>query len=350
MGLDRWAMPAAILAAVVVVTASYFGSRHFQDFDAALIGYFVGTVFAVAALVYRYALWLGRPPTRRYFVAGWRSFLSRGNFLAYTGFVPRAIWSDLVGQTFILRRGLARWLAHQAIFWGVLGSLAVTIPLTMGWVRFTLVPPDRYQLWCAGWPVFTFPIEAGTGFALFHALDWTALLLLVGVGLALRRRIANLGQLTTQRFGFDLMPLVLLAAIAVTGLALTASSLWWEGRYYWFISLAHQLIVVGWLISLPFGKFFHIVQRPASIGVRLYQAVDQPASTGEPPAPTAVCKRCEMPMPSEHFATDLVATLADLGQHFDLGEAAGILQGYCPTCKRLLRGKAYYQTMENRFL
>ena len=72
------------------------------------------------------------------------------------------------------------------------------------------------------------------------------------------------GCCVTQRFGFDLMPLVLLFAIAVTGLALTASSLWWEGRYYWFISLTHQVVVVAWLLSLPFGKFFHIVQRPAS--------------------------------------------------------------------------------------
>ena len=30
-----------------------------------------------------------------------------------------------------------------------------------------------------------------------------------------------------------------------------------------------------WLLSLPFGKFFHIVQRPASIGVTLYQTVNQ---------------------------------------------------------------------------
>lgn len=37
-----------------------------------------------------------------------------------------------------------------------------------------------------------------------------------------------MGLRTTQRFGFDLAPLVLLFAIAVTGLALTASSLWWE--------------------------------------------------------------------------------------------------------------------------
>ena len=28
----------------------------------------------------------------------------------------------------------------------------------------------------------------------------------------------------------------------------------------------------------------------------------------------------------------------------------GLLQEYCPTCKRVLRGQAYYQLMGKRFL
>ena len=82
--------------------------------------------------------------------------------------------------------------------------------------------------------------------------------------------MTNVGLLAIQRFGFDLVPLVLLVAIAVTGLALTASSLFWGGRFYWFISLTHEVVVVLWLLSIPFGKFFHIIERPASIGVTLY--------------------------------------------------------------------------------
>jgi hypothetical protein len=50
------------------------GSRRLQDFDSALIGYAVATVFASAALVYRYSVWITRPPTWRYFVAGWKHF------------------------------------------------------------------------------------------------------------------------------------------------------------------------------------------------------------------------------------------------------------------------------------
>lgn len=198
--------------------------------------------------------------------------------------------------------------------------------------------------------MFQFPVEAGTGFALFHALDWTALLLVVGIGIALWRRLRDVGLLTVQRFGFDLMPLVLLLAIAVTGLALTASSLWWEGRLYWFISLTHQATVVAWLLSLPYGKLFHIVQRPASVGVTLYQTVNQGLESTENPAQAGACRRCGGALPSVQFVADLKATLGDLGQDYRLGDAEGWLQEYCPTCKRVLRGQAYYQLVGRRFL
>jgi hypothetical protein len=157
-------------------------------------------------------------------------------------------------------------------------------------------------------------------------------------------------MLATQRFGFDLLPLVLLAAISITGLALTASSMFWEGHYYWFISLVHQVVVVAWLLMLPFGKFFHIVQRPATIGVTLYQATNQeiPHYAGAPERQGA-CVRCGEALPSARFVADLKATLADLGQRYDLDEF-GMLQDYCPTCKRTLRGEAYFQRMGKQFL
>lgn len=339
------AIALALLSALVVVLLAFLGSRGFRDFDVALIGYFVGLVFATAAIVYRYSLWISRPPTWRYFRAGWKNVFSWQNFKRYTLLLPVAIWHDLIAQTFIRKRSLKRWLMHQAIFWGVILSLAVTIPLTMGWIRFSLIPPETYVAWFFGIPVFHFPIEAGTGFAIFHALDWSALLLLVGLAIAFWIRLNDVGSLTTQRFSFDLLPLVLLAAIAISGLLLTASVWWWEGRYYWFISLAHQAIVVGWLLSLPFGKFFHIVQRPASIGVKLYQTVNQDLE-----AETGICRGCGEVLPSQQFVNDLKQNLTDLRQNYDLGADLGWLQEYCPTCKRRLRGKAYYQLLGKRFL
>ena len=340
----------AVLAALLLLVLIYVGSRGLQDFDSALIGYAVASVFALAAVAFRYTLWITRPPTWRYFKAGWTNFLSWRNFRRYTALIPIAWWTDIFAQTFILKRSRQRWLMHMAIFWGVVLSCAITFPLTFGWIRFTLVPPDLYQLWFFGFPVFQFPIEAGTGFALFHALDWSALLLIVGLAIALFRRTTNAGLLTTQRFGFDLMPIVLLLAIAVTGLALTASSMWWAGRFYWFMSLVHQVTVVGWLLSLPFGKFFHIVQRPASIGVSLYQVVNQDLEHYGDRPQTGACKRCGRELPSRQFVDDLKTTLVELGMNYDLGNEGGWLQEYCPTCKRVLRGQAYFHVMGRRFL
>ena len=175
-------------------------------------------------------------------------------------------------------------------------------------------------------------------------------MLTIGLGIALWRRATDAGLLITQRFGFDLMPLILLLAIAVTGFALTASSLWWEGRFYWFISLTHQAVVVAWLLSLPFGKFFHIIERPASIGVTLYQTVNREIEHYGPQPQTRQCARCHEELPSLQFIQDLNTTLYDLGQRYDLGDGRGLLQEYCPTCKRVLRGQAYYQLMGKDFL
>lgn len=344
------AVTLAVAAAGVLLALIYLGSRGLRDFDSALVGYAVGTVFAVAAIVYRYARWITRPPTWRYFRAGWVNFLSWQNFRRYTLLIPRAWWTDIFAQTFILHRSFKRWFAHMAIFWGVVLSCAITFPLTFGWLRFTYIDPGTYQLWFFGIPNFTFPVESVFGWVLYHALDFTSVLLIAGLLVATWRRVTDAGLLVTQRFGFDLLPLVLLFAIASTGLMLTASSLWWEGRYYWFISLVHQVVVVAWLLSLPFGKFFHIVQRPASIGVTLYQVVNQDVAHYGPEQSTGRCARCGGELPSEQFIADLKATLAEVGQEYQLGDGQGVLQDYCPTCKRVLRGQAYYRVMGNRFV
>src|SRR5215813_6542835 len=69
---------------VVLLALIFIGSRGLRDFDSALIGYAVATVFTVAALTYRYTLWIQRAPTWRYFRAGWVNFLSLRNFKHYT--------------------------------------------------------------------------------------------------------------------------------------------------------------------------------------------------------------------------------------------------------------------------
>ena len=79
------------------------------------------------------------------------------------------------------------------------------------------------------------------------------------------------GHIALQQFLLDFVPHLLLIAICITGLMLTASSLWLHGYMYAFIALSHQAVVIMTLFYLPFGKLFHVIQRPASIGVELYQ-------------------------------------------------------------------------------
>jgi len=325
------------------------------------VGYAVAAVLAAGALAYRYTLWITKPPTWRYFRAGWRSFLSWQGFRRSSWLIPRALWTDILAQTFIFRRSPGRWLMHITLFWGVVISLLVTIPLSFGWIHFTLVAPDRYQAWVFGIPLLVFSLDTFIAWSIFHVLDYTAVLVLAGIFIALWRRARNAGLLALQRFDFDVLPLFLLFAISVTGLALTASSMLWEGRFYAFISLTHQVTVVAWLLSLPYGKFFHIVQRPASIGVTLYQqryqsvshygSIPQSDEAGGAPGavPSAPCRRCGQPLPSRQFTEDLKASLHDLGQRYDLG-AGGELQDYCPTCKRRLRAEAYFRAAGRRLV
>ena len=118
-----------IVAAAILTGLIAIGSRGFHWFDAALIGYAVATIFAVAAVTYKYTFWLARPPTWRYWIRSWQLFFSYQNFLHYTALIPRAIL-DLFAQQFIRRRGLYRWITHQCIFWGVILSCLIAHHLT----------------------------------------------------------------------------------------------------------------------------------------------------------------------------------------------------------------------------
>ena len=76
--------------------------------------------------------------------------------------------------------------------------------------------------------------------------------------LAMRRRMREHGAAAVQQFGEDLLPLILLFAISVTGLMLTASYTWMKGYAYDFLAILHAITVIFTLLWLPFGKFFHI--------------------------------------------------------------------------------------------
>ncbi len=365
LGLRTRSILYGTMAAALLTLLIALGSRGFHWFDATLIGYAVATIFATAAVTYKYTFWLARPPTGRYWRRSWQLFFSYENFRCYTTLIPKAIF-DLFSQQFIQRRGVYRWVTHQCIFWGVILSCAITFPLTFGWIRLTQTAIGQHLVWFFGFPLFAFQVDSVLGFLIYHVLDLTTLPLLIGLILAFHRRFHDLALIAVQRFRFDIVPLALLIAIAVTGLALTADSTWLGGAYYWFISLTHEAVVVLWLISLPFGKFFHLIERPATVGIELYWR------TGEGTAMQR-CARCGEEFAPVRFIQDLKKTLYDVGENYMLRktlvtqnspESTGTLvevhatnklwwQDLCPRCKREMRAQVNLAALGrggNRFL
>src|SRR5438876_10401612 len=323
LGLRTRCILVGILAAAALTLLIALGSRGFHWFDAALIGYAVATIFATAAVTYKYSFWLARPPTGRYWRRSWQLFFSYENFRRYTLLIPRAM-ADLFSQQFIRKRCFYRWFTHQCIFWGVILSCAITFPLTFGWLRFTLTPAGLYQIWIFGFAFFTLPVDSVSAFILFHTLDFTALLLFIGLVLAFHRRFHDLALISVQRFRYDIIPLVLLMTIVVTGLALTADSTWLRGEHYWYISLTHEAVVVLWLISLPFGKFFHLLERPATVGIELYWRTGENTEMQR-------CARCGEEFAPVRFIQDLKKTLYQVGENYTIREAPTAVGEVRPT-------------------
>src|SRR5215470_10469436 len=63
-----------IFVSGLLLLAIYFGSGQLRHFDAALVPYTGAAIFTCFGLSYRYAMWLRRPPTRKYWFSGWRIF------------------------------------------------------------------------------------------------------------------------------------------------------------------------------------------------------------------------------------------------------------------------------------
>jgi len=199
--------------------AVYFGSRGLRNFDAALIGYATATIFLAFGVTYRYAVWIQSSPARRYLIQGWKAFLSWRNFRRFPALVPRALISNLALQSFIRERGVGRWVAHQAVFWGVIGATLITFPLAFGWIHFRSAPGTEsgYVMYVFGLETVTFDALTWLGWLTFHGLDVTAVLVIAGCAYFLWRRFHDREAMTGQHLGQDLLPLVALVAISVTG-------------------------------------------------------------------------------------------------------------------------------------
>jgi NNP family nitrate/nitrite transporter-like MFS transporter len=319
----------ATLWTALLVAAIVVGSRNLENFDAALVIYTFAVIFATWGVVYHYNVWIEKPPTRVYWDRGWELFWKRGALKSAIGTAKVAV-THIAAQQFIRKRSALRWWMHMCLSWGCVLAMAITFPLVFGWISFKSLPENQliYVTYLFGFPVGQFALGTLLAKALFHGLDIAAVLVLIGIGLSLWRRMRDISAQAVQSFVMDFFPLLILFAISITGLALTVSQSWLRGESYSFLAILHAITVIAGLLYLPFGKFFHIFQRPAQLGVKLYQkAGDEDEGT--------MCGRCGQRFASKMHIDDLrTRVLPKLGFDYSLEGPVEHWQALCPSCKR----------------
>ena len=182
-----------------------------------------------------------------------------------------------------------------------------------------------------GFPVEQFAVHSLSGFLHFNLLNISAVILLVGLVLSVKLRMSDKGEFAIQTFADDVFPILLLFAVCITGLMLTVSAKFLAGSGFQFIGMAHAASVIGLLLYLPFGKLFHIIQRPLSLGVSFYK---QAGLEG----PARIAFGAAKDFASQLHVDDLKTVLDELGFNFRFATPAGELhyQDICPPCRRRL--------------
>jgi hypothetical protein len=339
-GLDKRGLIYGGIAALLNLAAIYIGSEKLRHFDPALVAYTVACVLSTFGVVYRYTVWLEKPPTAMYWKRGWQIFFRPKQFPGNVWHLVEQFFQNFVLQTFIERRSHLRWMAHFLISWGCLAACAITFPLVFGWIHFDPDPadPTRYVIYALWFRVGSFPALSVFGWILFHALDFCAIAIIIGMALAFRRRLYDPGAMTVQQFAMDFLPLILLFAVCVTGLMLTVSALWMHGHSYSFLAVLHAFSVIVTLLYLPFGKFFHIFQRPANIGVQFYKREGRSH-------PLHHCASCGEEYATEMQVGDLKEVLDDLGYNYRY-ENGTHYQDICPRCRRRMLAVNQLEALE----
>ncbi|MFC4871454.1 MFS transporter [Negadavirga shengliensis] len=334
--LNRTALIKATIAALAVIVLVFIGSRNLQNFDAALIAYLFGTIFAVFGIAYRYSVWLQRPPTRLYWRRSWQFLLSK-DFGRYASRSIGLFFRNILFQRFIYPRGKVRWWGHFLLATGCLIAFAITIPLTFGWIHFTLVPGSwsTYTANFFGFPVSQFELGSPVAFITFHGLVWCSVLVTIGAVIMMKRRLTNGGLIATQTFEGDWLPLFLLIAISITGLGISYDYTFLQGRTHQFMSVTHAITVILFLIWMPFGKFFHIFQRLAQLGANLYKVEGMKRGM-------AVCPHTKEAFASQTHVNDLKKVTKELGFDFTLADGSSHLD-LSPEGKRSALAKAHFQ-------
>lgn len=316
------------IALVIVFLSIYFGSEQFGYYDIALYGYLWATVLCILLMTVRVTAWAMRPPTRRLWQQGWRMMRSaKGLSFLFTTF-----WKNIFQQKFIYKRSFYRGLQHFLISWGVILSFAITFGLVLGWMHFELVDPRTYAVVVFGIPAFYMPVDSVQAFIIYHGLNWSGLMVLVGCTMALVRRAVEKKTLVEQGKEYDIFPLVLLIAVTVTGTLLTVSAMWMRGMFYVGIGITHQITVIVLLLYFPFGKFWHVPLRFLALVIPMYHQLENQKP----------CARCGREYATEAQIKDVQLALKNRNLSVPIEQTSLHMSDLCSECRRVTHRLAAY--------
>ena len=317
-------LAAGSAAAFATIAGIYIGSGAMAHFDPALFWYALASVLAAFAVAYRFTLWASRPPSRMYFKRGFQLLLRRGP--RYGKAAPAAPERELAkagavnfaGQNFIRKRSYYRWIMHLCLSGGCTLAFAVTFPLVFGWIHFTTPTEDAeiYNVVAFGMVVDTFSIHSAKAFLAFNVLNIAGVAVMIGLAMAGYRRLTDAGERATQTFYEDILPLILIAFVTVTGLALTFSYKFLEGLGHQAMVWIHMASVIALLFYIPFGKLFHMFQRSCALCVAMYKKAGKSEEQ-------ATCLVTGEPYASKRHVEDLKEVLDQLGFDYRLETADG---------------------------
>lgn len=323
---QRATLAAAVTAAVAGGIA--LSGWWLFEFDRALFVYAEALILSCALTVYRMVVWMHRPSTATVYRQALHAVRHSTRRLQLAAHLLRRFTDYFALNRFVLRRGWNRWAAHWPIMVGCVMALATVLPLVFGWVWFETPADDLtvYRVMNFGIPVATIPIDGTIAFLAFHALVWAALPVVVGCTVAIGRRWRDRGDAAVQSFAYDVLPLLALLAIAVSGLLLTVSYAFLGGRLHESIAMFHMCVVCLTLLWLPYSKLLHIPQRTLKLAHMICEFE-------YPQLGAAVCVRCNTEFADQRQVADLIDMQATLGYRYELDDSSHY-QNICPQCRR----------------
>ena len=75
--INKKAFRNAVIATLIVIAITVIGSVNLQNYDAALMIYFFGTISMTFGIAYKHSVWLQRPPTQKYWKRTWQLLRSK---------------------------------------------------------------------------------------------------------------------------------------------------------------------------------------------------------------------------------------------------------------------------------